>query len=134
MVTITHERALDAPAREVLLDRAFGKSRRRKTSEKLRRGRLPAEGLAFTARSEDGAAIIAEVLAGIADHGRVQSERDRRRAIAVAVAMAGRDDTVLIAGKGHEPYQEIHGTKHDFDDLVEADLAMKTAFAAGAAA
>jgi predicted N-acetyltransferase YhbS len=57
MVTITQERALDAPAREALLDRAFGKSRRRKTSEKLRRGRLPAEGLAFTARSEDGSVI-----------------------------------------------------------------------------
>ncbi|MGE3831280.1 MAG: GNAT family N-acetyltransferase [Parvibaculaceae bacterium] len=57
MVTITQERALDAPAREALLDRAFGKSRRRKTSERLRRGRLPAEGLAFTARSEDGAVI-----------------------------------------------------------------------------
>jgi UDP-N-acetylmuramoyl-L-alanyl-D-glutamate--2,6-diaminopimelate ligase len=85
-------------------------------------------------RGEDGNVIVAEVLAGIADRSRAQSERDRRRAIGIAVAMAGRDDTVLIAGKGHEPYQEIHGTKHEFDDLVEAGLAMRTAFAAGAAA
>jgi len=49
LVTIRHEIAADAPAREALLDRAFGKSRRRKTSQRLRDGRLPAEGLAFSA-------------------------------------------------------------------------------------
>src|SRR4029079_2201438 len=52
MVTITPEVAADFPAREALLDRAFGRSeRRRKTSGRLREGRLPAEGLAFTART-----------------------------------------------------------------------------------
>lgn len=70
MVTITQERAIDASAREALLDRAFGKSRRRKTSEKLRRGRLPAEGLAFTARGADDAVIgtvrLWEITAGSA--------------------------------------------------------------------
>ena len=49
MVTIRPETAADIPARELLLDRAFGKARRRKTSERLREGRVPAEGLAFTA-------------------------------------------------------------------------------------
>jgi predicted N-acetyltransferase YhbS len=55
MVTITPEVAADVPARESLLDRAFGKrERRRKTSEHLREGCVPAEGLAFTARNHRG--------------------------------------------------------------------------------
>jgi predicted N-acetyltransferase YhbS len=54
MTMIRHEIASDVPARERLLDRAFGKTRRRKTSERLREGRLPAEGLAFTAVDEEG--------------------------------------------------------------------------------
>lgn len=58
MVTITPEVAADLPAREALLDRAFGKAeRRRKTSERLRENRLPAEGLAFTARNRRGRLI-----------------------------------------------------------------------------
>jgi predicted N-acetyltransferase YhbS len=58
MVTITPEVAADFPIREALLDRAFGKAaRRRKTSERLRDGRLPAEGLAFVARNRKGRLI-----------------------------------------------------------------------------
>ena len=49
MITFRHERAADVPAREALLDEAFGKARSRKTSERLREGRLPAAGLAFVA-------------------------------------------------------------------------------------
>ncbi len=48
---ITAETAADAAARETLLDRAMGLGRKRKSSEKLRRGRKPSEGLAFAARS-----------------------------------------------------------------------------------
>jgi predicted N-acetyltransferase YhbS len=54
MTMIRAEIAADTPARERLLDRAFGKTRRRKTSERLREGRLPSEGLAFTAVDEAG--------------------------------------------------------------------------------
>lgn len=77
-------------------------------------------------RSEDGADIAVAVRAGmrIAERGIV--ERDRRSAIAMALAMATSDDTVLIAGKGHEAYQEIQGVKHDFDDLHEARLLMQS--------
>lgn len=53
-VTISPEALADAWARERLLDRAMGPGRKRKSSEKLRRGRLPARGLAFTARDEAG--------------------------------------------------------------------------------
>jgi predicted N-acetyltransferase YhbS len=49
MITLRHERAADTPAREALLDDAFGEARYRKTSERLRDDRLPAEGLAFVA-------------------------------------------------------------------------------------
>jgi predicted N-acetyltransferase YhbS len=49
MITIRNERTSDVAAREALLDHAFGETRRRKTSERLRAGRLPAEGLAFVA-------------------------------------------------------------------------------------
>ncbi|MBI3998856.1 MAG: UDP-N-acetylmuramoyl-L-alanyl-D-glutamate--2,6-diaminopimelate ligase [Armatimonadetes bacterium] len=72
-------------------------------------------------RSEDPMAIIREIIPG-ADAGRagrqipVQIEPDRRRAIAAAVAAARSGDLVLIAGKGHETYQEIMGAKHPFDD------------------
>ena len=57
MVTIRNEIATDIAAREVLLDRGFGTERHRKTSERLREGRLPAEGLAFTALDTRGRVI-----------------------------------------------------------------------------
>nr|WP_245316078.1 N-acetyltransferase [Mesorhizobium wenxiniae] len=52
---ITAETAADVAAREALLDRAMGPKRRKKSSEKLRRGRRPSEGLAFVARDASGA-------------------------------------------------------------------------------
>jgi predicted N-acetyltransferase YhbS len=55
--TISNETAQDEQAREALLDRAMGEGRRRKSSEKLRRGRLPSQGLAFVARSAEGALL-----------------------------------------------------------------------------
>ncbi|MCA3555368.1 GNAT family N-acetyltransferase [Aestuariivirga sp.] len=54
MTMIRAETAADTAARERLLDKAFGKTRRRKTSERLREGRLPSEGLAFTAVDAKG--------------------------------------------------------------------------------
>ena len=55
--SVTTETAADIPAREALLDRAMGPGRRRKSSEKLRRGRLPSAGLAFVARDAAGAVV-----------------------------------------------------------------------------
>ena len=49
MISLRQERPADTPAREALLDEAFGAARHRKTSERLRKGRLPAEGLSFIA-------------------------------------------------------------------------------------
>jgi UDP-N-acetylmuramoyl-L-alanyl-D-glutamate--2,6-diaminopimelate ligase len=68
-------------------------------------------------RSEDPEAIVAEILAGIEDRGRVEEEVDRRAAIALALSRAKPGDTVVIAGKGHEQGQEFEdGRKLPFDD------------------
>jgi predicted N-acetyltransferase YhbS len=70
MTMIRTETAADLPERERLLDRAFGRQRRRKTSERLRAGRLSSEGLAFTAVDETGKLLgtirLWDVLAGSA--------------------------------------------------------------------
>jgi UDP-N-acetylmuramoyl-L-alanyl-D-glutamate--2,6-diaminopimelate ligase len=68
-------------------------------------------------RHEEPQAIIADILPGMQDAtARVIVEPDRRQAIAAALDEAREGDIVLIAGKGHEDYQEIAGVKHPFDD------------------
>ncbi len=69
-------------------------------------------------RSEDAAQIIKEMEAGVNVVARKKyiSITDRREAIKTAVSLAGKEDIILIAGKGHETYQEIAGVKYDFDD------------------
>ncbi|GAB2669913.1 UDP-N-acetylmuramoyl-L-alanyl-D-glutamate--2,6-diaminopimelate ligase [Arenimonas aestuarii] len=71
-------------------------------------------------RGEDGDAIVAGILAGFTRRDAVHVQRDRRRAIAMALADAAAGDIVLVAGKGHEPYQEVAGVRHAFDDLQVA--------------
>jgi UDP-N-acetylmuramoyl-L-alanyl-D-glutamate--2,6-diaminopimelate ligase len=71
-------------------------------------------------RGEDGDAIVADILAGFARPQAVTVERDRAAAIAHALDGAAADDVVLIAGKGHEPYQEIGGRRLPFDDHAVA--------------
>lgn len=71
-------------------------------------------------RSEDPAAIRAQVLAGTRGFGaEVHEIGDRRAAIVAAVALARAGDAVLIAGKGHEEGQEIAGVVHHFSDVEE---------------
>ncbi|HYC39400.1 MAG TPA: UDP-N-acetylmuramoyl-L-alanyl-D-glutamate--2,6-diaminopimelate ligase [Chitinophagaceae bacterium] len=69
-------------------------------------------------RSEDPAAIIRDMEAGIGITQRKKclSIVDRREGIRAALMMAGPEDIVLVAGKGHEKYQEINGVRHHFDD------------------
>jgi UDP-N-acetylmuramoyl-L-alanyl-D-glutamate--2,6-diaminopimelate ligase len=69
-------------------------------------------------RSEDPLQILAEMEAGLntAAKRKYVSVPDRKEAIKLAVSMAKPGDIVLIAGKGHEKYQEIKGVKHPFDD------------------
>jgi UDP-N-acetylmuramoyl-L-alanyl-D-glutamate--2,6-diaminopimelate ligase len=72
-------------------------------------------------RTEDPAAIRAAVLAGAAqvpagERAQVHEEGDRRAAVRLAVSLAAAGDTLVVAGKGHETGQEVHGTVHPFDD------------------
>lgn len=67
---ITDETPADILAREALLDRAMGAGRKRKSSEKLRRGRLPADGLAFVARNSGGQLIGTVRLWNVAVNGK----------------------------------------------------------------
>jgi UDP-N-acetylmuramoyl-L-alanyl-D-glutamate--2,6-diaminopimelate ligase len=71
-------------------------------------------------RSEDPAVILGEMRAGVSpgDQHRVWMNADRREAIRQAVGMAKPGDVVLLAGKGHETYQEIKGEKYPFDDVA----------------
>src|SRR5699024_9339979 len=79
-------------------------------------------------RTEDPAAIRAELLAG-ARSGRaeVHEEGDRRAAIRLAVELAGPADCVVVAGKGHETGQEVAGVVHPFDDRDELRAALEAA-------
>ena len=74
-------------------------------------------------RSEDPQTIITEIAEGVS--GKHEQIADRRQAIAHALAEARRGDIVLIAGKGHERYQEIRGVKRRYSDaaVVRATLA-----------
>jgi UDP-N-acetylmuramoyl-L-alanyl-D-glutamate--2,6-diaminopimelate ligase len=73
-------------------------------------------------RSEDPERIIDAIAAGVA--GEAQREPDRRRAIELAVQTAAPQDVVLIAGKGHEAYQEIDGRRLPFSDQAVARAAL----------
>ncbi len=67
-------------------------------------------------RDEDPAEIIKQMRAGIETKAKVIENVDRREAIRTAIALAQPGDVVLVAGKGHETYQEIKGKKYHFDD------------------
>ena len=69
-------------------------------------------------RFEEPQEIINDMLAGLSDEQKknVLSMADRKEAIRTACALAQKGDVVVVAGKGHENYQEIKGVKHHFDD------------------
>ncbi len=85
-------------------------------------------------RLEDGGAIIAQILSGMSAPAAAHVERDRKRAIHRAIAGAGAEDVVLIAGKGHEDYQETGAGRIHFSDAdaVNAALRERAAGAVGA--
>ena len=77
-------------------------------------------------RSEDPEKIIDDMEAGLSPDLKRNTIRiaDRREAIKAAVMFAEKGDVILIAGKGHENYQEIRGVKHHFDDREELTIAL----------
>ena len=77
-------------------------------------------------RFENPQDIIADMMAGLDDEQKLKTLAitDRREAIRAAVMMAAKGDIILVAGKGHEPYQEVEGVKHHFDDHEEVKKAL----------
>jgi len=69
-------------------------------------------------RSENPNTIIDEILEGISVKENVVVEADRKKAIKFALSNSESNDIILVAGKGHETYQEIKGIKHPFDDRL----------------
>jgi UDP-N-acetylmuramoyl-L-alanyl-D-glutamate--2,6-diaminopimelate ligase len=76
-------------------------------------------------RGEDGDAIVAQIVAGMTAARSMAVERDRAVAIGHALKLAQSGDVVLIAGKGHETYQEGAAGKRPFDDLAVAHAALE---------
>ncbi len=79
-------------------------------------------------RNEEPLAIIDDILHGLnsggVDKAKTRAEADRARAIFEAIGEAAANDVVLIAGKGHEDYQEVHGEKLHFSDVEIAQKAL----------
>ena len=84
-------------------------------------------------RSEAPAFILSQILVGVIGHDDVDVIEDRRAAIAYAVATADARDVVLVAGKGHEDYQEVAGVRHPFDDVAVARTLLAARASGGAA-
>lgn len=84
-------------------------------------------------RSEDPERILDDAMQGFRNPGQVRRIANRARAIDSAIGAANDDDIVLIAGKGHEDYQEIEGVRHPFSDLDQARTALAARAARGEA-
>ena len=120
------------PATEGRLWCVFGCGGERDRGKRPQMGTVAARGadvLVLTSdnpRGEDPQGILAEILAGLSAPQRatVAVMADRRRAIEHAIAAAAAEDCVLIAGKGHETWQEIHGVRWPFDDAAVARAAL----------
>jgi UDP-N-acetylmuramoyl-L-alanyl-D-glutamate--2,6-diaminopimelate ligase len=78
-------------------------------------------------RLEDPRSILKQIAAGMTADNKPWVIEDRREAIRRAVEAAAANDVILLAGKGHEDYQDIAGVKHPFDDVREATQALEGA-------
>lgn len=76
-------------------------------------------------RTESGDDIVTDIVSGFSEGAAYDIKRDRAKAIATAVSAAHPRDTVLIAGKGHEPYQEVKGVRRPFSDAACVRLALR---------
>ena len=76
-------------------------------------------------RTEPAASIIEEICAGIEQPHRATVIANRADAISQTIASAAANDVILLAGKGHETYQEIDGVRHPFSDIEQAERALQ---------
>lgn len=79
-------------------------------------------------RQEDSGQIIQQILSGFSDASRVRVEADRAKAIDDAINAADVGDVVLIAGKGHEEYQDVGGKRMLFSDVKQARVSLSKRF------
>lgn len=82
-------------------------------------------------RSEDGWRIIEDIRTGIADTSSVRVERDRGEALRFAMEHASSEDVVLVAGKGHETWQEVGGVRRPFSDEAEVSRLLARSYPSG---
>ena len=75
-------------------------------------------------RSEKPGYIIDQIVSGLVQHAAARVQADRALAIAETIAAASAEDVILLAGKGHEAWQEIAGIKSAFDDRIHAQAAL----------
>jgi UDP-N-acetylmuramyl-tripeptide synthetase len=75
-------------------------------------------------RGEDPRAIIDQILPGLLHHSRVTAQEDRALAVEQTIVLAAAHDVVLVAGKGHEDYQEVAGVKRPFSDIDHVKRAL----------
>ena len=76
-------------------------------------------------RGEPPDFIISQILAGVVGHDEIDVIEKRADAVRHAIVDAGPADVVLLAGKGHESYQEIAGVRHSYSDLTQAEAALR---------
>lgn len=76
-------------------------------------------------RTEKPKEIIDDIVVGMDGFNNFEVVEDRREAIKAAITRAGSKDYILLAGKGHEKYQEVNGVKHHFDDVEEAQKVLE---------
>ena len=111
----------------------FGAGGDRDRSKRPRMGQAAAQGadkLIITSdnpRSEDPLEIIAQIVSGLPNTCDYEVIADRAAALRRAAEIAGPGDVVLVAGKGHETYQEIRGVRHHFDDREMLRTILETA-------
>jgi UDP-N-acetylmuramoyl-L-alanyl-D-glutamate--2,6-diaminopimelate ligase len=109
----------------------FGCGGDRDRTKRPKMGRAASEGADFVVltsdnpRSEDPLKILTDAKEGLVGGTAYVVEPDRARAIGLAMDEAGSGDVVVIAGKGHETYQEIAGVRHRFDDREQARQALR---------
>jgi len=75
-------------------------------------------------RTEDPLRIFDDIRPGFTQPGEVEFVAGRGEAIEHLISSAAANDVIMLAGKGHEDYQEINGERHDFSDLIEAEKAL----------
>jgi murE/murF fusion protein len=119
-----------AQARGGKLVCVFGCGGERDAGKRPLMGRIAAVGADLTIitsdnpRSESPRAIIEQIMLGVPVGSQVEIQPDRAQAVLHAIWLAAAEDVVLLAGKGHETYQEIEGRKLPFDDREWARLAL----------